>query len=103
MLRNTLSSALILVALLAAHAWLGPGEAHAAQRVLLSYGSTLLIFVLLMAHVLPLSHRRLGPAQALVLAAPAFILVAAFGTLLLRQLADPSRPLEMHRDRKSVV
>lgn len=87
----------LFVALLVGHAWLGPAEPQAAQRVLASYGTGLLICLLLIANVMPATQRRLGPAQSLLLTAPAFILVAVFATLLLRQLTDLSLPQEMHR------
>lgn len=87
----------LFVLLLAGHAWLGPAEPQAAQRVLASYGADLLICLLLIANVMPTTRRRLGLVQSLLLTAPAFILLAAFATLGLRQLADMSQPLEMHR------
>lgn len=91
------AQALVFVVLLLGNLWLGPGAEGAAARVVLSYGSGMLVFVLLVANVVPVTAYRFGPARSLVLLVPAIIVVIAFALLVIRQLSDPGHAFELHR------
>ena len=89
------SGAALLV--LAVHLVLGPGQVHAVARVLATYGANAGLIAMMMVGLFPTMIPRLGLARVLLLAASAFIVLAANLAMLVLQLLAPEQPLEVHR------
>lgn len=75
----------------------GPSMETAPERVVLTYGGGMVTVVLMLMALWPTLRTRYSPPRVLLIAAPAFILIIAFGSLVARQPLEPSRPLELHR------
>lgn len=76
---------------------LGPGEAHAPWRVMVSYGGIAWVLVRIVQTSHQAMQREFGRVVAYAQGAPGLGLALLFGGRALRQALDLGTPLEMHR------
>ena len=89
--------------LLVLHLLAGPGVERAVERVVLSYLGNAAIVAGLVASMYRVLLRRYGLWRSMALALPGVIVLTVFVALAVRQLLDPSKPLELHRFESSTV
>ena len=78
-------------------ATIGPGEEHAASRVLLAYGAPTWVLARTAASLQGVVRAEYGNRMAVVLATPVVMVLAVFGARFVQQALQPGVSMEMHR------
>lgn len=87
----------LALAALAGHVAVGPGLEAAAGRVVLTYGWMLVVVLTMLTAIFPTVRRDQERWTVVLIASPAAVIGAAFAGVIVRQVLDPSRPIELHR------